>query len=93
MSFTLKQKVYSFVVFSLLSILFIGYSGISLLPEEMYKDRKIQLKVQIETVKGILKSYQQKVVRNELMQEGAQTAFYLIPQEMQYSGSGYFFIS
>jgi methyl-accepting chemotaxis protein len=90
-SFTIKQKVYFFVAFSLLSILFIGYSGISLLKEEMYEDRKTQLKVQIETVEGILKFYQQKAASDELSLEEAQTAFYSTLQEMQYSGDGYFF--
>ncbi|MCP5077417.1 MAG: methyl-accepting chemotaxis protein [Psychromonas sp.] len=91
MSFTIKQKVYLFVAFSLLSVLFIGYSGISLLKEELYEDRKTQLKVQIESVEGILKSYQQKVVTHELTLEDAQNSFYSILQEMQYSGNGYFF--
>ena len=91
MSFTIKQKVYFFVVFSLLSILFIGYSGISLLKEEMYEDRKTQLKVQIETVEGILKFYQQKQVNNELTLGEAKKNFYATLQEMQYSGNGYFF--
>jgi methyl-accepting chemotaxis protein len=90
-SFTIKQKVYFFVVFSLLSILFIGYSGISLLKEEMYEDRKTQLKVQIETVEGILKFYQQKQVNNELTLGEAKKNFYATLQEMQYSGNGYFF--
>jgi len=90
-SFTIKKKVYFFVAFSLLSILFIGYSGISLLKKEMYEDRKTQLKVQIETVEGILIAYQQKVVTHELTLEEAQNGFYSILQEMQYSGNGYFF--
>ena len=66
MSFTIKQKVYFFVAFSLISILFMGYSSISLLKEEMYEDRKTQLKVQIETVEGILEFYQLKIAKNEL---------------------------
>ena len=91
MSFTIKQKVYFCVLFSFISTLFIGYSGISLLKEEIYQERKTQLKVQIESVEGILSAYQQKVARRELSAEQAQGEFYSILSEMQYSGDGYFF--
>ncbi|PKF60690.1 hypothetical protein CW745_14270 [Psychromonas sp. psych-6C06] len=91
MSFTIKQKVYFFVIFSFLSILFIGYSGISLLKQEMYEDRKTQVKVQIESIEGILKTYHRKVKTNELTLQEAQDAFYEYLPEMQYSGNGYFF--
>lgn len=91
MSFTIKQKVYSFVIFSFLSVLLIGYEGIAFLKAEIYQERKTQLKVQIESVEGILKSYQQKVATNELTSQQAQTDFYSVLSEMQYSGNGYFF--
>lgn len=91
MSLTIKSKIYLSVLFSLVSIIFSGYIGISLLKEQMYEDRKTQLKVQIESMEGVLKFYNQKVVKNELSLEEAQTAFYLVLQEMQYTGNGYFF--
>lgn len=91
MSFTIKQKVYFFVLFSIMSIVFIGINGISILTNEVYQERKAQLKMQVESVQGILNSFEQKIVENELESEQAKTAFYNILQEMQYSGDGYFF--
>ncbi|WP_019615658.1 methyl-accepting chemotaxis protein [Psychromonas ossibalaenae] len=91
MSFTIKQKVYFFVFFSLVSILIIGYRGLSLINDELYQDRKIQLKVQVETVEGLLKSFQKKVSSGELTLSQAQQKFYQTAPELQYSGSGYFF--
>ena len=38
MSFTIKRKVYFFVIFSLLAILIIGYRAITLVKDEMYED-------------------------------------------------------
>ncbi len=91
MSFTIKQKVYFFVFFALLAILIIGYRSISLVKDEMYEDRKTQLKVQVESVEGLLKSYQQKVTAGDLTLDQAQQTFYQTVQELQYSGNGYFF--
>tara|TARA_R110001583_G_scaffold1612_1_gene12655 strand:+ start:15883 stop:17499 length:1617 start_codon:yes stop_codon:yes gene_type:complete len=91
MSFTIKQKVYSFVLFSILSIVLIGSRGILILKEEVFEERKMQLKVQIEAVEGILVSLQDRVNRNELKKEEAQSAFYTVLKEMHYSGDGYFF--
>ena len=91
MSFTIKQKVYFFVLFSFFSILFIGYNGISLLKEEMHEARKEQLKAQVASVEGLLKSYQQKVDRKTLSLQQAQTEFYALLPELQYSDDGYYF--
>lgn len=91
MSFTIKQKVYLFVLFSFFSTLFVGYEGIVLLKDQMYQERKTQLKVQVESVEGLLKLYQQKVVRHELSLQKAQSEFYVLLSEMQYSGNGYYF--
>lgn len=91
MSFTIKQKVYFFVYFSLLAILVIGYRGISLVKDEMYQDRKGQLKVQVEVVEGLLASYQERVTSGELTLIDAQADFYRSLSEMKYSDNGYFF--
>lgn len=91
MSLTIKHKVYFFVLFSFVAILFTGYSSTSLLKEQMYEARKAQLKVQIDSVEGLLKSYQRQVSRQALSQAEAQQAFYQQLSEMQYSSDGYFF--
>ncbi|GLS91691.1 methyl-accepting chemotaxis protein [Psychromonas marina] len=91
MSFTIKQKVYCFVLFSFLSILFIGYEGISLVKEEMYSDRETQLKVQVESVEGVLKLYQQKVDQKELSLQQAKAEFYALLTSMGYGNGDYFF--
>ena len=91
MSFTIKRKVYFFVIFSLLAILIIGYRAITLVKDEMYEDRKTQLKVQVESVEGLLKSFQAKVTAGELTLDKAQQTFYETIQELQYSDNGYFF--
>jgi len=90
-SFTIKQKVYFFVLFSFLSILLIGYTGIALVKDEMYTDRKTQLKVQIESVEGLLKSYQHKVTQNKLSLADAKNEFFTTLTEMRYAEDGYFF--
>jgi len=90
-SLTIKQKIYIFVLFSLFSILFVGYEGIVLLKNEIHEERKTQLKVQIESVENILKSYQQKVVNNELTSSEAQADFLTLLSNMEYSNRGYFF--
>lgn len=91
MAFTIKQKVYFFVFFSLLSIFFIGYRGIYLVENEMFADKKTQLKVQLESIESLLASYQARVTKGELTLDEAQQNFYSTLQEMQYSGNGYFF--
>jgi methyl-accepting chemotaxis protein len=91
MSFTIKQKMYSFVLFSILSVVLIGSRGILILKDEVFEAREMQLKVQMESIEGILISLQDRVNRNELKKEEAQNAFYTVLKEMHYSGDGYFF--
>ena len=91
MSFTIKQKIYFFITFSLLAIIIVGWRSIAVLHDELHEDRAQQLKVQVESVEGLLKSYQKKVTAGELELKKAQQDFYKTLQELQYSGNGYFF--
>ena len=91
MSFNIKQKVYIFVLFSFLSILVVGYTGIALLKDNMYEDRKVQLSVQGDSVENILKYYHKQVEQKKLSSEEAKAQFYATLTEMQYGDDGYFF--
>ena len=91
MSFTIKQKIYFFIAFSLFAIIILGWRSMNVLHDEMHEDRAQQLKVQVESIEGLLKSYQKKVTAGELELKEAQQDFYKTLQELQYSGNGYFF--
>jgi len=91
MNLTVKQKVYLFLVISLLSIISIGVDSAYVLRSEMVDDRKQQLEFNTVIVEGVIKELQKQVDKGELQQEQAKQQFYTLLPGLQYSESGYFF--